>query len=251
MTATPRWAEEATRSLVAQLDASASQSTQQHWTAYLKGAASFRGVPMAGVRRAVVRVVHDNDLLDRSTDELFALAHAWLAHRDTEDKLAAVLLLSEHLAERLDTEHDSQLAAPVACGDVADWNICDWYATKALHAYLAPQGAALAERGARLTTWSSSTSLWQRRAGLVAFVKVAAQTDRHYAGLVDDVLLACARSLSDTSRFAHTGPGWVLRELSRAQPTRVADFLDKQPELSTEGRRMASAHLREGPYRRR
>lgn len=78
---------------------------------------------MAGVRRVVDWVVRDNDLLDRSIDELFVLAHTWLAHHHSEDKLAAVLLLSEHLTERLHTEHDSQFSAPLASGDLADWNV--------------------------------------------------------------------------------------------------------------------------------
>lgn len=251
MTAPADWAAEATCTLVDWLEAAASEATRQHWTAYLKGTASFRGVPMAGVRRAVDRVVRDGDLLDRSDDELLALAHAWLAHRHSEDKLAAVLLLAEHLAGRLRAEHEVQLAAPLASGHIADWNVCDWYASKVLSAYLAPAGEALAERGRRLAAWSAAPGLWQRRAGLVAFVKVAGQAERQYRGLVDDVLLACARSLTSPDRFAHTGPGWVLRELSRAYPGQVADFLRDHPELSAAGRRMASAHLRAGPYRRR
>jgi hypothetical protein len=43
----------------------------------------------------------------------------------------------------------------------------------------------------------------------------------------------------------------VLRQLSRAHPERVAAFVDDHPELSSEARRMATARLRSGPYRRR
>lgn len=245
------WVSAATQRLVILLEAAASESTRQHWTRYLKGAATFRGVPMAGVRSAVATVVRDGDLMSRSEDELLGLSHTWLARQDTEDKLAAVLLLAEHLGTRLRTEHDLQLATPLAKGDVADWNVCDWYATKALHAYLAPHGRADARRGARLAAWSASPNLWRRRAGLVAFVKVAAHRDRQYDRMVDDVLAACTRSLTSADRFAHTGPGWVLRELSLAHPSRVTAFLRDHPHLSAEGRRMASAHLRDGPYRRR
>jgi len=166
-------------------------------------------------------------------------------------KLAGVLLLAEHVAARFRTDDDARLAAPLGRGDIADWNVCDWYATKALHAYLAPDGTAKSGRGVRLTAWSTSPHLWQRRAGLVAFVKVASRPDRQYEGLVTDVLTACARSLVSADRFAHTGPGWVLRELSRAHPAAVEAFLREHPQLSPEGRRMASAHLRDGPCRRR
>lgn len=124
------WVSAATQRLVILLEAAASESTRQHWTRYLKGAATFRGVPMAGVRSAVATVVRDGDLMSRSEDELLGLSHTWLARQDTEDKLAAVLLLAEHLGTRLRTEHDLQLATPLAKGDVADWNVCDWYATR-------------------------------------------------------------------------------------------------------------------------
>lgn len=245
------WVRAATEQLVDLLDAAVSKSTREHWTRYLKGAATFKGVPMAGVRRAVATVVRDGELMSRSEEDLLGLGSNWLARQDTEDKLAAVLLLAEYVAPRFRTEHDEQLEAPLAEGDVADWNVCDWYATKVVSVYLAPDGKADAERGARLTAWSTSPHLWQRRAGLVAFVKVAAHADKQYELMVDDVLTACARSLSTSNRFAHTGPGWVLRELSLAHPARVTEFLRDHPQLSAEGRRMASAHLRDGRYRRR
>jgi len=43
----------------------------------------------------------------------------------------------------------------------------------------------------------------------------------------------------------------VLRELSRAVPEAVAAFVEAHPEMSAEARRMATARLRAGPYRRR
>ena len=99
--------------------------------------------------------------------------------------------------------------------------------------------------------WTGASGLWQRRAGLVAFARTAGRPDRHFPGYTDLVLTACAANLVDTDRFAHTGPGWVLRELSRARPELVAGFVDAHPELSAEGRRVATALLRAGPYRRR
>ena len=83
------------------------------------------------------------------------------------------------------------------------------------------------------------------------FVGLAADADDQYSGFVDLVLDACSANLVSDDRFAHTGPGWVLRELSRSEPERVVAFVDEHPELSSEGRRMATARLRPGPYRRR
>jgi 3-methyladenine DNA glycosylase AlkD len=83
----------------------------------------------------------------------------------------------------------------------------------------------------------------------VSFVKLAAAPP--FEGFVPLVLGACAANLVSDDRFAHTGPGWVLRELSAAAPDAVRAFVAAHPELSTEGRRMATATLRPGAYRRR
>lgn len=185
-------------------------------------------------------------LADRPDDEA-----AWTAQPHSEDKLAAALLIAEHLRDRLRTEHADLLARPFANGHIVDWNVCDWYAVKALHAYLAPSGTAEAARAGELGAWTRAPGPWQRRAGLIAFVGTARSAADQFDGYADVVLAACAANLVVPDRFAHTGPGWLLRELSAAHPDRVAAFVDEHPELSAEGRRMATARLRAGPYRRR
>lgn len=246
-----RWADEATVHLGELLQAAADEATRNHWTSYLKGAATFRGVPMNGVRAAVRTVVRDHHMVDRTDEEVLALAVSWTARPDSEDKLAAVLLVAEHLPARLRTEHADQLARPFIQGHITDWNVCDWYAVKALHTYLTPSGLAEPDRAARLADWTRGAGLWQRRAGLVAFARTAASADRQFDGYTDLVLAACAANLVVPDRFAHTGPGWVLRELSRTRPDPVAAFVGDHPELSREACRMATARLRAGPYHRR
>ncbi len=226
------------------------EGTRQHWERYMKGTARFRGVPMAGIRKAVRRVWQDHALGERSVDELLDLAHRWFARPDSEDKLAAVLLIAEHLEDRLELRHHPALAHPFERDHIADWGVCDWYANKALHGYLA--GAPDIEaRAWALATWTTTDRLWQRRAGLVAFVRLAPTADRQFDGFIALVLDACAANLVSDDRFAHTGPGWVLRELSKAAPEAVARFVEEHPDLSKEARRMATARLRPGPYRRR
>ena len=251
MTQGADWVGKATAHLDELLQAGADQGTRDHWTAYLKGTATFRGVPMNGIRAAVNTVVRDHHLLQYPDDDLLALAVSWTAQGDSEDKLAAILLIAEHLRTRLLTEHIDQLAQPFIDAHITDWNVCDWYAVKALHGYLTPAGTVERDRAHRLAEWTLGPGLWQRRAGLVGFVKTAGSADRQFEGYTDLVLNACAANLVVPDRFAHTGPGWVLRELSRSQPESVAAFVDNHPELSREGRRMATAHLRSGTYRRR
>jgi 3-methyladenine DNA glycosylase AlkD len=239
-----------TATLDAELSARVDPKAHLFWTNLMKGEADFRGVPMGGVRASVRRVWSEHGLASWSVDDLLALAQRWFAGAASEDQLAAVLLLAEHAGGRLRLEHADALAAPLAAGHVRDWNVTDWYATKALHAFLT-EGAELEPRARALAGWTTAPALWQRRAGLVAFVKLAPRAAEAFDGFVPLVLEACANNLAHEGRFAHTGPGWVLRELSRAAPEAVAAFVEAHPEMSSEARRMATARLRAGPYRRR
>ena len=248
-----------TATLDAELTSRLDPKAQRFWTNLMKGEALFRGVPMSGIRASVRRVWSAHGLASWSVDDLLALAQRWFAGAASEDQLAAVLLLAEHAHGRLRLEHADALAAPLAAGHVRDWNVTDWYATKALHAFLTGGGDAgagdagdgLEPRARALAGWTTAPTLWQRRAGLVAFVKLAPRAAEAFDGFVPLVLDACANNLAHEGRFAHTGPGWVLRELSRAVPEAVAAFVAAHPEMSAEARRMATARLRAGPYRRR
>jgi 3-methyladenine DNA glycosylase AlkD len=232
------------------LDAAADDRTQQYWERYLKGTARFRGVPMAAIRTAVRTLWRTEQLSGWPTPQLLALAQHWIGQPLSEDKLAGTLLLAEQLAGRLTLDDGDALARPLAEGKLADWSSCDWYATKALHAYLTINPPQLPARAELVADWSAAANLWQRRAAVVAFVKLAPQTPP-FPGFVELLLAACANNLVSTDRFAHTGPGWLLRELSRSHPDQVAQFVDAHPELSAEAARMATARLRPGPYRRR
>lgn len=237
--------------LAARLEAAADPATREWWESYLKGTAAFRGVPMRGTRRAV-RALWREGIDALELDEQLAVALAWFAQPTSEDKLAGALLVAEHLAPRLRARDGDLLARPFESGAIADWNVCDWTATKALHAFVTGGGDEVLEaRAVTIAGWSRTASLWQRRAALVAFVGVAARGEANFVGFTDLLLDACARNLTSDDRFAHTGPGWLLRELSVAEPERVGAFVEAHPELSSEGRRMALARLRPGPYRRR
>jgi 3-methyladenine DNA glycosylase AlkD len=243
-----------TATLDAELAARVEAKAHRYWTSLMKGEARFRGVPMAGVRASVRRVWSDHGLASWPVDDLLSLAQRWFAGAASEEQLAAVLLLAEHAHGRLRLEHADALAVPLAAGHVRDWNVTDWYATKALHAFLTGDDVVRRElepRARALAGWTTAPTLWQRRAGLVAFVKLAPRAAEAFDGFVSLVLEACSNNLAHEGRFAHTGPGWVLRELSRARPEAVAAFVEAHPEMSSEARRMATARLRAGPYRRR
>lgn len=82
-------------------------------------------------------------------------------------------------------------------------------------------------------------------------VKLAPRAREQFSGFTPLVLRLCGDNLVTDDRFAHTGPGWVLRELSRVEPDAVRDFVAAHPGLSAEARRMALARMQPARYRRR
>ncbi len=226
------------------LDDEAEESTRDWWERYLKGAAEFRGVKMARIRSIVNGVVKRHDLAPQSdSDAVVEVALALMAERYTEDKLAGVLVLAEHTLPFLGASVIDQLARPLTDGSVHDWNVCDWYCVKVLGPLIISDDGDVEERARRIAAWTDSDALWQRRAGVVAFVNHAATEPELFDGFTELLLEACATNAGDDRRWSQTSVGWFLRELSRRDPAAVERFLDEHPELSTEAVKNARKYL--------
>ncbi|CAA9274341.1 MAG: hypothetical protein AVDCRST_MAG10-3498 [uncultured Acidimicrobiales bacterium] len=230
----------------AQLAAAADDRTREWWERYLKGSVPFRGVPMATTRR----VVHDTwrrvgvDQLDGEAQIQLALAQ--FAEPYCEDKLAGVLALSELLLDRLTLRHVPALAQPLERGHIEDWSTCDWYCVKVLGRFVA-MGEDRRLRAEAIAGWRTSRALWQRRAAAVSFVNLASQGERFFDGFTDLVLTVCAANVADAARFSQTSVGWLLRELSGADPARVQQFVEEhRGSMSREALKAASSHLSSG-----
>lgn len=230
----------------AQLAAEADDRTREWWDRYLKGSVPFRGIPMATTRR----VVHDTwrragvDRLDPEAQIELALAQ--FAEPYCEDKLAGVLALSELLLDRLTLGHVPALARPFERRYVQDWGPCDWYCVKVLARFVA-MGEDRRHRAEAIAGWRSAPTLWQRRAAAVSFVNLAPQGERFFEGFTDLLLTVCSANVADPARFSQTSVGWLLRELSGAQPARVQEFVDQHGEsMSREALKAARSHLSSG-----
>ena len=223
------------------LETKATPKTKNWWEKYLKQAIPFRGVKMADIRTAlhdwlVIEAVGERLL----AEEQVALALSLLRQEHADDKLAGVLYLQEVLlpAGALNWPRDlPRFAALFQDGYIFDWNTCDWFCVKVLgplvERYGEPCARALAE-------WRQADNLWQRRAAGVAFVNLAKHGDRNFPGFVDLLLDICAATVQSPERFAQTGTGWVLRELSLAEQARVLNFVEKYYDcFSREGLRYA------------
>lgn len=217
------------------------------WRTYLKGTAEFRGVAMAEIRAEVSRT-WSAEVAGWPRDRALALALGLMHERFSEDKLAGVLLLAEHLLGALGTEDLPALAGPLADGAIADWGVCDWYAVKVLAPLCARDGEPFARA---LVAWSDDGApLWQRRAPAAALAVLAGKP-APFPELAALALEVCGRLVTDPQRFAQTAVGWLLRELSKQEPDAVAAFVAGRDEaMSAEARRMATAKLRGGGRRR-
>src|SRR3712207_5223739 len=116
-------------SLQLRLNARATAATREWWTKYLRGAASFRGVKMGDVRKAVHSWFEEERLGERlSVGRQKDLAMMLLEEDYSEDKLAGVLFLQEILLQAGALEWRSDLprfARLFDGGHIRDWSICD------------------------------------------------------------------------------------------------------------------------------
>ncbi len=209
------------------LNVHATDDTREWWTKYLRGTASFRGVKMGDVRKAVHAWFKEERLGEHlSVGQQKDLALMLLKENYSEDKLAGILFLQEILlpAGALDWHSDlPRFARLFDEGYICDWSICDWFCVKVLGSLVERQGEGCARA---ISQWREANSVWQRRASVVAFANLAKDGDQNFPGFTEMVLENCTHLLGSQERFAQTGVGWVLRELSRSDGGRVKGFVE-------------------------
>lgn len=238
---------DAITTLQQELDRRATLQTKAWWESYLRHAIPFRGVKMGDIRAALHEWLASQGLTAQTAaDELMELALALLRKTYAEDKLAGILLLQEVLlpAGTIAWRRDlPRLAALFQEGAIADWSTCDWFCVRVLGPLAEREGADCARA---IAAWRDAETLWQRRAAGVAFVNLAGRGEANFPGFTDMLLAVCAATVQSPERFAQTGTGWVLRELSAAEPARVAEFVEASIErFSREAIRSATQKLTE------
>ncbi len=244
--------------LSARLAATGDAEKKAWWERYLKGEIEFFGVPMGEIRRTTKAWAVEHDL---AGETLRTSAFQLLRRPIAEEKLAGILLMQQLLLPHgeIDAARDLPVIATIFDdGHIAEWSTTDWLCVRVLGPLIARDGRPTAEL---LAGWTAAPGLWRRRAAAVSFVPVAGRGDELFPGLVDLVIDVCAALASDRQRFAQTGVGWVLRDLSDAAADRVNDFVTAHvATMSREAVRMAAARLSDeqrtalgitGPRRRR
>jgi 3-methyladenine DNA glycosylase AlkD len=215
-------------SLQQQLDQRADAKTKAWWERYLKHVIPFRGVKMADIRAVLHQWVREEGIDRLPVQEQKELALALIRLDTAEDKLAGVLFWQEILLPAGEVHWPDDLprfAELFQQGYIYDWNTCDWFCVRVLGPLAEQQGAACAYA---IAGWRTAEPLWQRRAAAVGFVNLARRGEANFPGFSEMLLGACAPLVASSERFAQTGAGWVLRELSLADQARVVSFVEER-----------------------
>lgn len=223
----------------------ATDKARAFWTRYLRGSAKFRGVTMAKVRACTHRWWTEHELGTHPATVGKRIALALIEQTMTEDKLAGIIVLHEILGDQLRSTDLPSFGRLFTRGHLADWNVVDWFSVKVLATLVdrAP-GDTRTEVAHAIGQWRTADTVWQRRASCVAFAKIAMQGEGAFPGFCDLVFKICGTVVWSHQRFDQTAVGWVLRELSRAEPRRVETFFRRYALLmSKECARYAVAKL--------
>ncbi len=176
------------------------------------------------LRASVLRWWSEQRLGDDPVTVTKRIALALLEHSHADTKLAGIVVLHELLADHLRASDLAAFEALFASGALADGDVVDWFAVKVLGTMLlGVRGRGDIARS--LASWRNSETMWQRRAACVAFTALAPQGDAALPQLAQLIFTVCSTVVWSIDRVDQTAVGWLLRELSRAEPTRVEAFV--------------------------
>jgi 3-methyladenine DNA glycosylase AlkD len=194
--------------------------------------ARIRGAPIAKVRACVRTwwVDHDFDKCPASIGKRIAIA--MIEQRLIEDKLAGIAILEDLLGDQLRVTDLTAFARLFEDGHLADPVVVDWFTAKVL-VKLLDRSAGRADVAKQIAAWRDAETVWQRRAACLAFVKLAPNGDAIMHGFVELALRICATVVWSPERFDQTAVGWLLRELSRGNPSRVESFFRRHARFMT------------------
>eukprot|EP00039_Didymoeca_costata_P030269 m.28722 g.28722 ORF g.28722 m.28722 type:complete len:312 (-) comp8028_c0_seq4:27-962(-) len=225
-----------------------------------------KGVPVRGNKMKAIReAIASSAAADLKVEEGLIAAQELLESKYGDDKLAAIVMLSEYVLceggnrkkPRKDLDKEmflSKMEKMYEGTRINDWSTADWFSLKVLGPFVVDlPDAKRAKFAKRLLQWShapvKASTIWKRRAGHVSFVmhitphhKQTRGDDLFYDGFIADVLKACETVIlaCPFDRFTNTGAGWVLRNCYLADTNRTRELLTKlAPNMTPEGLKYA------------
>jgi 3-methyladenine DNA glycosylase AlkD len=177
----------------------------------------------AALRAAVLHWWVEQGLAEHSAMVGKRIALALLEQRAMAAKRAGLIVLHELLADHLRASDLGAFEPLFAAGAFTDAELVDWLGVKVLGTMLL-RVRGRGEVARVLATWRNAETVAQRRAACVAFTVIAPQGDAALDGLAQLIFSMCSTVVWSPERLDQTAVSWLLRELSRAEPTRVEAF---------------------------
>ncbi|MEK6903759.1 MAG: DNA alkylation repair protein [Nanoarchaeota archaeon] len=203
-----------------QLDKIADKKTKKWWENYVKHNTKFRGVGIPKIREKLKEWYKEEHIERLSPNKQLDLALSFFAEKYAEDKLAGILFLQNYLHNKFDWKLlILKFEKLFKENYIYDWNICDWFCVRVLGPIIKENRMPCARA---ISKWNNARNVWQARASLVAFANLT--KEKEYLPLLLD---SCSILIKRDERFAKTGVGWILREISKSDKGIVVEFIDK------------------------
>ncbi|HSN26571.1 MAG TPA: DNA alkylation repair protein [Kofleriaceae bacterium] len=158
------------------------------------------------------------------------VALALIEQRAVAAKLAGIHVLRDLLGDHLRAADVAAFERLFASGHLEDGALVDAFGVEVLGTLL-QRVRGRAETCRSLATWRNADTPWQRRAACAALTTLAPLGDAALPGLAQLIFTMCSAIVWSPERADQTAVGWLVRELSRAEPTRVEAFVRRHARL--------------------
>lgn len=186
----------------------------------------------SSLRTIITRWWGDHGLADHPAAVGKRIALALVERRGLEDKLAGIWLFEELLGEHLRLDDLTAFADLCERRKLVDATLIDAFAIRVLGVLLR-RSRGRADVVQALARWRTAESPAQRRAACVAFTTLAPDGDAAVPGFTQLALTMCATLVWSPERSDQSAVGWLLCELSRAEPLRVEAFVRRHARFMT------------------
>ncbi|HEB01867.1 MAG TPA: DNA alkylation repair protein [Nitrospirae bacterium] len=179
---------------------------------YLKSPFKFFGVKVPQLRLFAKNFKRANPGISR--EQVFDLASALWESEYHQEKSLAIMVLEQY-PQYLDSEAIPSIEHMI--GGCNGWDHADWISINLMGRILEKDPVAIRH----LVRWSGAWSLWQRRASMTAQIRLF-----RTGGGDRDLFFKIARGMvREKEFFIRKAIGWVVREISKANPDAARDFL--------------------------
>jgi len=190
------------------------------WEKYLHNVIQFRGIAIPVVRECLVEWYKKKQLNLLSEEKLFELATEFLKCEPAEDKMTGILLVELFLLKPENYKKIVDLTEILLDNKfIWDWNTNDWLCVRWLTPIVSDMTSEFVDR---IIAWCNADYLWKARCSVVPFAQA-----KHKFEMIEKIETAIEVVIQRKEKFAKTGVGWVLREISKFDVGYVSNFIEK------------------------